>query len=106
MDTSGVSPVELMVTMASRQVRNQELVFVGMRLPLLSFLLAQATHASRAVGLYENGLIRAQGAPEMLYTMSDPINVLGATRATDMLEVMGLLQSGRVGLGFLGAAVR
>ncbi len=104
MDTSGVSPVELMVTTASRQVRDQELVFVGMRLPLLSFLLAQATHAPRAVGLYENGLIRAQGAPEMLYTMSDPANVLGATRATDMLEVMGLLQSGRVGLGFLGAA--
>ena len=40
----------------------------------------------------------------MLYTMGDPPNVLGATRATDMLEVMGLLQTGRVGLGFIGAA--
>ena len=36
--------------------------------------------------------------------MGDPPNVLGATRATDMLEVMGLLQTGRVGLGFIGAA--
>ncbi len=93
-----------MVTTASRQIRDQELVFVGMRLPLLSFLLAQATHAPHAVGLYENGLIRAEAAPEMLYTMSDPPNVLGATRATDMIELMGLLQSGRVGLGFVGAA--
>ena len=47
--------MELMVTIAAREIRDQELVFVGMRLPLLSFLLAQATHAPRAVGLYENG---------------------------------------------------
>ena len=96
--------MELMVTIAAREIRDQELVFVGMRLPLLSFLLAQATHAPRAVGLYENGLIRARAAAEMLYTMGDPPNILGATRATDMLEVMGLLQTGRVGLGFVGAA--
>jgi glutaconate CoA-transferase subunit B len=98
------SPTELMVATASREIRDHELVFVGMRLPLLSFLLAQATHAPHAVGLYENGLMRAKAAPQMLYTMSDPPNVLGATRTTDMLEVMGLLQSGRVGLGFVGAA--
>ena len=98
------TPMELMVTVAAREIRDRELVFVGMRLPLLSFLLAQATHAPEAVGLYENGLIRARAATEMLYTMSDPPNVLGATRATDLLEVMGLLQSGRVGVGFVGAA--
>lgn len=96
-----------MVTAAAREIADAELVFVGMRLPLLSFLLAQATHAPGAVGLYENGLIRvgrARAAPALLYTMSDPPNVQGATRACDMLEVMGLLQSGRVGLGFVGAA--
>jgi glutaconate CoA-transferase subunit B len=93
-----------MVAVAAREIHDFELVFVGMRLPLLAFMLAQATHASHAVGLYENGIIRAQAASELLYTMSDPPNVRGATRATDMLEVMGLLQSGRVGLGFVGAA--
>ncbi len=98
------SPQEMMVTAAARQVRDGELVFVGMRLPLLSFLLAQATHAPRAVGLFENGLIRSKAATELLYTMSDPPNVSGATCAGGMLEVMGLLQSGRVGLGFVGAA--
>lgn len=93
----------MMVISAAREIRDGELVFVGMRLPLLSFLLAQATHAPRSVGLYENGLIRAKAAAEMLYTMSDLPNVAGATRATEMLEVMSLLQSGRVGLGFVGA---
>src|SRR5438270_4265528 len=36
--------------------------------------------------------------------MADPPNIRGATQCLDMLSVMGLLQSGRVNLGFLGAA--
>lgn len=97
-------PTELMVAAAAREIRDGELVFVGMRLPLLAFMLAKKTHAPRAVGLFENGLIRDEATSRLLFTMSDPPNVRGAMRATDMLEVMGLLQSGRVGLGFVGAA--
>jgi glutaconate CoA-transferase subunit B len=95
---------EMMVATAAREVRDSELVFVGMRLPLLSFLLAKATHAPEALGLFENGVIRTRAPRELLYTMSDSPNVIGATKTTDMMEVMGLLQSGKVGLGFLGAA--
>ena len=95
---------ELMVATAAREIRDGELVFVGMRLPLLAFMLAQATHARSAVGLYENGVVRERAARALLYTMSDPPNIEGATRTGEMLEVMGLLQSGRVGLGFVGAA--
>jgi glutaconate CoA-transferase subunit B len=40
----------------------------------------------------------------LIYTMADPPNIKGATQCLDMLSVMGLLQSGRVNLGFLGAA--
>ena len=36
--------------------------------------------------------------------MADPPNIRGATQCLDMMSVMGLLQSGRVNLGFLGAA--
>ncbi|HSM86529.1 MAG TPA: CoA-transferase, partial [Candidatus Limnocylindrales bacterium] len=43
-------------------------------------------------------------SPELIYTMGDPPNLLGATQCLDMMGVMGLLQSGRVNLGFLGAA--
>ncbi len=100
----GPTPSELMVHAASREIRDGELVFVGMRLPLIAFRLAQATHAKRAVGLYENGLVRAEAAASLLYTMSDPPNVKGATSATELLDVMGFLQAGRVGLGFVGAA--
>jgi len=89
---------------AAREIREGELVFVGMRLPLLAFLLAKKTHAPGAVGLYENGVIRSVPPDALLYTMSDSPNLDGADSTGDMLQVMGLLQQGRVGLGFVGAA--
>lgn len=95
---------ELMVATAAREIRDGEVVFVGMRLPLIAFVVAKKTHAPNAVGLFENGVIRTTPAPELIYTMADPHNLLGAKQCLDMLGVMSLLQSGRVDLGFLGAA--
>jgi glutaconate CoA-transferase, subunit B len=95
---------ELMVASAAREIRDGEVVFVGMRLPLIAFVVAKKTHAPNAVGLFENGVIRSTPAPELIYTMADPPNIQGATQCLDMLSVMSLLQSGRVQLGFLGAA--
>lgn len=95
---------ELMVASAAREIHDGEVVFVGMRLPLIAFVVAKKTHAPKAVGLFENGVIRTTPAPELIYTMADPPNILGATQCLDMLGVMSLLQSGRVHLGFLGAA--
>src|SRR5580658_644340 len=103
--TSGhYSMGELMVATAAREIRDGEVVFVGMRLPLIAFVVAKKTHAPSAVGLFENGVIRTTPASELIYTMADPPNIQGATQCLDMLGVMSLLQSGRVHLGFLGAA--
>src|ERR1700757_4076569 len=95
---------ELMVATAAREIKDKEVVFVGMRLPLIAFVVAKRTHAPNAIGLFENGVIRSTPAPELIYTMADPPNIVGATQCLDMLGVMSLLQSGRVHLGFLGAA--
>src|SRR5246127_4891849 len=73
-------------------------------LPLIAFVVAKKNHAPNATGFFENGVIRSTPASELIYTMADPPNILGATQCLDMLGVMGLLQSGRVHLGFLGAA--
>ncbi|HYX70375.1 MAG TPA: CoA-transferase [Terriglobales bacterium] len=95
---------ELMVCAAAREIRDREVVFVGMRLPLIAFVVAKRTHAPNAIGIFENGVIRSTPARELIYTMADPPNILGATQCLDMLGVMSLLHSGRVDLGFLGAA--
>jgi glutaconate CoA-transferase subunit B len=95
---------ELMVVAAAREIKDGEIVFVGMRLPLIAFVVAKKTHAPNAVGLFENGVIRSTPSAELIYTMADPPNLLGATQCLDMLGVMSLLQAGRVHMGFLGAA--
>jgi len=94
---------EMIVAAAAREVRDGELVFVGMRLPLLAFLVAQKTHAPGAIGIFENGVIRERPPATMLYTMGDPANVRGAALCGEMLDTMGLLQQGRVHVGLLGA---
>ena len=95
---------ELMVVAAAREIGDGEVVFVGMRLPLLGFALAKATHAPKAIGLFENGVIRDQPADSFIYTMGDPPNIVGAIACLGLLDVMSLLQQGRVQVGFLGGA--
>jgi glutaconate CoA-transferase, subunit B len=98
------SPHELMVVATAREIADDEVVFVGMRLPLLAFSLAKRTHAPNAIGLFENGLVRDREPPPELYTMSDAPNVANAAWATGLLEIMQLLQRGDVNLGFIGGA--
>ena len=95
---------ELMVIAAAREIDDGDVVFVGMRLPLLAFALAKRTHAPTALGLFENGIVRETPSDEMLFTMSDPPNLVGATWSTGTANMMGLLAQGLVDLGFIGGA--
>jgi glutaconate CoA-transferase subunit B len=95
---------ELMVAAAAREIRDGDKVFVGMRLPLLGFAVAKETHAPSAIGIFENGVIRDWPALESIFTMSDPPNVAQALCCGGLNDVMYLLQSGRVDLGFIGGA--
>src|SRR2546428_2276311 len=104
--TSAMSEVytaqELMVAVASREIHDGDLVFVGMRLPILAYAVALETHAPNARGLFEVGLMRNRPADAFLGTMGDPPNVVGAVWATRMSNVMALMAQGRVDLGFIG----
>ena|SRR6202049_1174215 len=95
---------ELMVAVASREISDGALVFVGMRLPMLAYAVARNTHAPTARGLFEAGLMRDQPAAAFLGTMGDPPNVVGALWATRMSNAMALMAQGRVDLGFIGGA--
>jgi glutaconate CoA-transferase subunit B len=95
---------ELMVTAAAREIGDGEVVFVGMRLPLLGFQLAKSTHAPRAIGIYELGIIRNTPAPEPILTMGDLPSLCRAQWLADTLDVMSLLQRGHVDVSFIGGA--
>ncbi len=95
---------ELMVTAAAREINDGEVIFVGMRLPLLGFLLAKSTHAPNSVGIYELGVVRDAVAPEPILTMGDLPNFHRAQWLADMADMMGLLQKGEVDASFIGGA--
>jgi glutaconate CoA-transferase subunit B len=102
--TAGYTLQELMVVAGSREIRDDDVVFVGMRLPLLAFQLAKSTHAPHAIGIFENGILRDKPASHPLYTMGDTPNIEAAVWTTSMMDIMSLLQNGRVSLGFIGGA--
>src|SRR5436305_14807051 len=95
---------ELMVAVAAREIQDGEVVFVGMRLPLIAFVVAKQTHAPTCVGLFENGVIRTKLAPELIYTMAVQPNIIHSTQSLDMLNDMNLFQSARQKLASIGAA--
>jgi glutaconate CoA-transferase subunit B len=95
---------QLMVCAAAREIADGEIVFVGMRLPLLGFFLAKATHAPNAVGVYELGVIRDVVAPDPIMTMGDLPNLNRALWLADTSDIMALLQNGSVDVSFIGGA--
>jgi glutaconate CoA-transferase subunit B len=101
---STYSLAQLMVTAAAREIADGETIFVGMRLPLLGFMLAKSTHAPQAVGLFELGIVRDTVAPEPILTMGDLPNLHRAEWLADTADLMGLLQQGLVAASFIGGA--
>jgi glutaconate CoA-transferase subunit B len=98
------SPAELMTCVASRELGDGEVVFVGIGLPNLACNLARATHAPRLLLIYESGAVGAE--PERLpVSIGDPSLVTGALMVCGMADVFQyFLQNGRIEVGFLGGA--
>ena len=98
------SPAEMMTAVAARELRDGEVVFVGIGLPHLACNLARATHAPNLVLIYESGAVGA--VPERLpVSIGDPSLVTGALMVCGMADVFQLLlQNGRIEVGFLGGA--
>lgn len=95
---------ELMVVAAAREIQDHEVVYVGMRLPMLAFAVAKKTHAPNSVGFYECGIVRDFPSEKLLYTMGDTPNVTGAQWCTTTNHLMYLMQQGNVDCGFIGGA--
>ncbi len=93
-----------MTAVASRELRDGEVVFVGIGLPNLACNLALRSHAPNLVLIYESGAVGA--VPERLpVSIGDPALVTGSLMVCGMADVFQLfLQNGRIEVGFLGGA--
>src|SRR2546425_10242617 len=94
----------MMAAVAARELRDGEVVFVGIGLPNLACNLARGAHAPRLALIYESGAVGA--VPERLpVSIGDPALVTGSLMVCGMAGVFQLLlQNGRIEGGFLGGA--
>lgn len=95
---------ELMISAAANELRDGDVVFVGIGLPSLACNLALRTHAPNLQLIYESGTIGTR--PERIpISIGDPALVTGALMVSPMTDVFQyVLQRGHIDVGFLGAA--
>jgi len=95
---------ELMICQAARQLRDDEVVFVGIGLPNIACNLARRLHAPDLVLIYESGAVGA--APTRLpISIGDPSLVTDSLSVCSMFDVFNFyLQGGLVDVGFLQGA--
>jgi glutaconate CoA-transferase subunit B len=92
-----------MAVAASREIHDGDVAFIGTGLPMVAAYLAKATHAPNVKLVFESGIIDPQ--PKELATgVGDYRLAYGAAMIVGMSYALGLLQSGRVDIGFLGTA--
>src|ERR1700740_3680014 len=96
---------ELLAVMSARLLRNGQVVFAGVGIPLLAATLAQRLHAPGHTILFEGGVIGAFIEPGKLPPST---NEQTCTRRANMVlssaDVLLLLQRGYIDIGFMGGA--
>ena len=95
---------ELMCVLAAREIKDGDVVFVGIGLPNLACNLARATHAPNMTLIYESGAVGA--VPERVPpSIGDPALVTGSLMVCSMQDIFQcFLQNGKIQVGFLGGA--
>jgi glutaconate CoA-transferase subunit B len=96
---------ELLAVMSSRLLKDGQVVFGGVGIPLLSATLAQGLHCPGLTILFEGGVIGPMIEPGRLPPST---NEQRCTKRANMVlgstDVLLLLQRGYVDLGFMGGA--
>ncbi|MGE5483796.1 MAG: CoA-transferase subunit beta [Ignavibacteriales bacterium] len=101
--TNGFNSREMMAVAGARELKNGEVIVVGLGLPQVSSILAKYTHAPDIHIVLEIGVIDPK--PEHpAVGIADPRIWLNATYYTSFIGTLGnLLHRGVVDVGFLGA---
>ncbi|MCE5280800.1 MAG: hypothetical protein LLG93_01755 [Deltaproteobacteria bacterium] len=96
------TPSELMATAGAREVKDREVVAVGLGLPVVASLLAKKTHAPNMTMLFELGVIDPEPIDPAV-GLADPRVWYRAKVLSSFVDILGsILHKGRVDVGFLG----
>jgi len=94
---------ELMASVVARMIKNDDVVFIGVGIPLIAGIVAAATHAPEAILVYEGGGIGAR-TRRVPWTISDNPTTDNAIAAAQMWRVFSDQQRGLITLGIIGGA--
>lgn len=98
------SPFELMAAAGARELKNGEIVGVGLGLPVVCAFLAKRTHAPHMTILFELGVVDPEPVVVGVHGLSDPRIWYRATIHTSFVDMLGsVLHKGLIDVGFLGA---
>lgn len=97
------NPMELMICLASRILEDGSTVVVGTGAPCAAAMLAQKTHASNLMILFEAGGVGPL-LPTMPISVGDSRTFYRAIMASSMPEIMETCQRGLIDYCFLGGA--
>ena len=104
-ETCDYTENELLAVLSARELKDGQVVFAGIGIPLLAACLAQRTRCPGLTILFEGGVIGASIEPGKLPPSTN--DQRGARRANMVLgssEVLLLMQRGYVDVGFMGGA--
>ncbi|MCD6567001.1 MAG: CoA-transferase subunit beta [Bacteroidales bacterium] len=104
MSKTGYTSNEMMVITASRFLKNDAVVFIGIGLPSLAANLARKLHAPNISMIYESGTLDTKPDRPPLSIGDDELSrkALSIVSVPEMFRYW--LQGGRIDIGFLGAA--
>ena len=102
---SAYTASELLAILSARQLKDGQVVFAGVGIPLLAATLAQRLHCPGLTILFEGGVIGAFVEPGQLPpSTNDQRCTARANMVLGSAEVLLLLQRGYVDVGFMGGA--
>lgn len=103
--TPECSRSELLAVMSARLLKDGQIVFAGIGIPLLAASLAQQRQAPHLTILFEGGAVGPAYRPgELPLTTNDQRCIRRACAALAITDVLLLLQRGYVDVGFMGGA--
>src|SRR5918911_1530875 len=96
---------ELLAVMSARLLKDGQIVFAGVGIPLLAATLAQGTHCPGLTILFEGGVIGPTIVPGKLPPSTNEQRcTIRANMVLSSTDVLLLLQRGYVDVGFMGGA--
>ena len=96
------TPSELMAAAGARELKDGQVVAVGLGLPVVASFLAKQTHAPGMTMLFELGVIDPEPV-EPGVGLADPRVWYRANVLSSFVDILGaVLHTGRVDVGFLG----